>query len=380
MATFTGVIHYDPQRRRSLTAVTGWRSAWASDGLNTPGPNASRYDLYDEIGDDELEARWMSALPDERLNHRFAYGVCGVSPVTGWWAVLYKQRRQVDALLAHGGDARAADALAWPALAIGLDQAGVERLWPALGLRQGPAPDERRWLNDPPLYTPTALVHRMLAAGVAPITMMTSNLELIDRRAVTFDGVPWFGFHRESSTGLTIVIEASASGHARRLGVLDDAFDQIMLRSWGATSSSVAGMRLLGIELPAAFDRLEARVSGLVAGVTNAACRGVAFRLPAPAVDAMMSTGSMQGVVVPSPPSAQAFMIKAERLADQEALPTVASPADRLLAKPPNLPHASAQRPLRPAVGIRRANVAVAGPAGRAAAIGPACPPGLAGG
>lgn len=351
MATFTGVIHYDPQQRRSLTAVTRWRSAWASDGLNTPGQNTSRYDLYDEIGDDELEARWMEALPDERLHRRFAYGICGVSPVAGWWAVLYKQRRQVDALLAHGSDARAAEALAWPALAIGLDQAGVEKLWPALGLRRGSAPDERRWLNDPPLYTPTALVHRMLAAGVAPITMMTSNLELIDRRAVTFDGVPWFGFHCESSTGQTIVVEVSASGHARRLGVLDEALDQIMLRSWGAASSSVAGMRLLGIELPASFDRVEARVARLVARVTDAACRRGDVRLPASAVDGMMSTGSMRGVFVPSVPSTQMFMKGAERLADREPLPTVAAPADRLLAKPPNVPHASAHPPLIPAAG-----------------------------
>ena len=201
MATFTGVIHYDPQRRRSLTAVTGWRSAWASDGLNTPGQKASRYDLYDEIGDDELEARWMAALPDERLHRRFAYGICGVSPVTGWWAVLYKQRQQVDALWLTAvtpGRPRRSPGRLWPS-------ASTEPVSRSSGQRSasagGHAPDERRWLNDPPLYTPTALVHRMLAAGIAPITMMTSNLELIDRRAVTFDGVPWFGFTASSRTG-----------------------------------------------------------------------------------------------------------------------------------------------------------------------------------
>lgn len=346
MATFTGIIHYDPQRRRSLTAVTAWRSAWASDGLNTPGEKASRYDLYDEIGDDELEARWIAALPDERLQRRFAYGICGVSPVTGWWAVLYKQRQQVDALLAHGSDARAAEVLVWPALAIGLDQAGVEKLWPALGLRQGPTPDERRWLNDPPLYTPTALVHRMLAAGIAPITMMTSNLELIDRRAVTFDGVPWFGFYRESSTGRTIVVEVSASGHARGMGPLERSIDQIVDRSWGATPSSAARLRLRGVLLPGAFDRLEARVAVFASAVGDAALDLGGVRLPAPAVEALVGSASDHVGFVPSRPR-QAFVGRWAKHVDSETGPLPARLTDRLLAKPVNTPYAAPPSGLR---------------------------------
>ena len=337
MATFTGVIHYDPQQRRSLTAVTGWRSAWASDGLNTPGHKASRYDLYDEIGDDELEARWIEALPDERLNRRFAYGICGVSPVTGWWAVLYKQREQLDALLAHGSDARAADVLAWPALAIGLDQAGVERLWPALGLRHGPAPDGRRWLNDPPLYTPTALVHRMLAAGVAPITMMTSNLELIDRRAVTFDGVAWFGFHRESSTGRTIVVEVSGSGHAYRIGPLECSIEPIVGRCWGATPASADRLRLLGIRLPGMLDRLEAQVALLGSALNHAAIDLRSVRLPASAVEAGISSTSAHLAFLVSGGLSQEFIKEVSRTGSGS--PDKSSPVLRLLAKSVNSPN-----------------------------------------
>lgn len=337
MATFTGIIHYDPQRRRSLTAVTGWRSAWASDGLNTPGQKASRYDLYDEIGDDELGARWMAALPDERLHRRFAYGICGVSPVTGWWAVLYKQRQQVDALLAHGSDARAAEVLAWPALAIGLDQAGVDKLWPALGLREGPAPDKRRWLNDTPLYTPTALVHRMLSAGVAPITMMTSNLELIDRRAVTFDGVAWFGFHRDAA-GRTIAVEVSASGLACRIGPLERSTDQIVSRSWGATPSSAARLRLHGVRLPGAFDRLEEQVAVLASAFGDAALDLATVRLPAPAVEALVSSTSNHAGFVASRQS-QVLVSRAGKLAGGDVALLPAALADRLLAKPVNTPY-----------------------------------------
>lgn len=341
MATFTGIIHYDPQRRRSLTAVTGWRSAWASDGLNTPGQKASRYDLYDEIGDDELEARWMAALPEERLHRRFAYGICGVSPVTGWWAVLYKQRRQVDALLAHGSDARAAEALAWPALAIGLDQAGVEKLWPALGLRQEPAPDKRRWINDPPLFTPTALVHRMLAAGVAPITMMTSNLELIDRRAVTFEGVPWFGFHRDSSTGQTIVVEVSASGHARRIGPIERSIDQIVVRSWGATPSNATRLRSNGMRLSGKFDRLEDQVLVLASDLNCAALDHGHVRLPAPGVEAVMSSTSASAAFVASRRSSQELVEEAAAAGSGGYLLQTGLLADRLLAKSVNSPTTS---------------------------------------
>lgn len=337
MATFTGVIHYDPQRRRSLTAVTGWRSAWASDGLNTPGQKASRYDLYDEIGDDELEARWIAALPDERLHRRFAYGICGVSPVTGWWAVLYKQRQQVDALLAHGSDARAAEVLAWPALAIGLDQAGIETLWPALGLRQGSAPDERRWLNDPPLYTPTALVHRMLAAGVAPITMMTSNLELIDRRAATFDGVAWFGFALDDRMAGAIVVAVSASGHARLLGRLHESIDQILLRSWGPTPSDAARLHAQGVCLPRMFTSLRPRLAVLTAALGDVAGDLVRHRLPAPVVEAVMSSTLAHVPLMASPPSAKKLVSEAGSGEDSHAWSGPASLGDRLLAKPVNI-------------------------------------------
>lgn len=338
MATFTGVVHYDPQRRRSLTAMTGWRSAWASDGLNTPGVKASRYDLYDEIGDDELESRWAEALPGERLHRRFAYGICGVSPVTGWWAVLYKQRQQVDALMAHGSDARAAAALAWPALAIGLDQAGVEKLWPALSVRQGPSPDERRWLNDPPLFTPTALVHRMLAAGIAPITMMTSNLALIDRRAATFDGVPWFGFTRDSGTAKTIVVEVSASGHARRLGPLNRSLDQMVARSWGAFPASAARLAAQGVCLPGVFNRLADQVAVLGAALGVAAPNLRRTRLPAAAVEALLSSKLARPAFVAAGGSARALIADAGSVADGDALPGAASLADRLLAKAVNVP------------------------------------------
>jgi len=356
MATFTGVIHYDPQRRRSLTAVTGWRSAWASDGLNTPGQKASRYDLYDEIGDDELEARWIQALPGERLHRRFAYGICGVSPVTGWWAVLYKQRQQVDALLGHGSDARAAEVLAWPALAIGLDQAGVEKLWPALGLREGSAPDERRWLNDPPLYTPTALVHQMLAAGVAPITMMTSNLELIDRRAVTFDGVPWFGFHCESSTGEIIVVEVSASGHARPIGPLHQSIDQVVARSWGAPSSAVR-LRLHGTRLPACFDRLEERVDVLTSALMDGARDLRVVRLPASAVEALVGSSSAYAGFLPSGESKMLVAEAARHAGDVSQ--RAGALADRLLAKPVNTRHVAPPPQIRdePVVELRSARM-----------------------
>jgi hypothetical protein len=103
----------------------------------------------------------------------------------------------------------------------------------------------------------------MLAIGVAPITMMTSNLALIDRRTVTFDGIPWFGFHQDKASGSSIVVEVSAAGHARRLGPLDQAINQIVERCWGVSPTTATGLRARGMVLPAAFDRLEAQTAAL---------------------------------------------------------------------------------------------------------------------
>lgn len=249
MATFTGVLHYDPVRKRSLTAVAGWRTRLASDGLAIPGSRGSRYDLYDDIGDDELEHRWREALPNEGLHRRFVYGLYGVSPEHGWWAVVYRQRRQLESLMAFGSDLAGGRAVSWPAMSLGLDPPALRRRWPALATHVSGS-GASRWLVDPTMHTPSALVHRLLAVGVVPITMMTSNLALIDRRASTFGGVPWFAFAADDRGRRPVTVEVTAAGEARRLGPAAVGYQQIIDRCWGLSIPVVRRMRLRGVHLP----------------------------------------------------------------------------------------------------------------------------------
>jgi len=244
-ATFVGVAHYS-KTGPSLTSV-GWNSSLASDGLRIPGGVQG---TFEDFTPGSIEALWHAAFPPGTLRGRIGYGLYGVSG-SGYWAVIYSRHRQIEALMAHGADARAAGALTWPTLAVGLSVADMKRRWPALGFLDTPA--TTRCVVDPPLYTPTALVHRLLVLGIAPITPVTANLTLIGRQSMVFEGVPWFAFHRVSAP-TPEVVEVDVAGIARRLGSLGDVGDLILERCWGVTESGQNHLRSVGVVLPRSVD------------------------------------------------------------------------------------------------------------------------------
>ena len=131
-ATFVGVAHY-AKTGPSLTSV-GWNSSLASDGLRIPGGIQG---TFEDFTPGNIEPLWQAAFPPGTLRGRIGYGLYGVSG-SGYWAVIYRRHRQLEALMAHGADARAAKALSWPTLALGLSVAGLKQRWPALSLLDAP--------------------------------------------------------------------------------------------------------------------------------------------------------------------------------------------------------------------------------------------------
>lgn len=335
LATFAGVLHWDPRRKQSLTAVTSWRTRLASDGLAIPGTRASRYDLYDDTGDDELEHRWREALPEERLQHRFVYGLYGVSPEHGWWAVLYRRRDQLDSLMSLGTTLTGEGAVTWPATSVGLNHSALQRLWPALTRGQLTGTSLSRFVAEPILHTPTALVHRLLTLGVAPVTMMTSNLALLDRRVSTFDGVPWFAFRADDRQG-AVIAEVTAAGQVRRLHQLGSGFGLVAERCWGVTAAVARRLRLHGIRLPASLDGITQSSMALSRAVDGLGRYSELVVVPSPSIEDLLSSGATEPSSVEMPRGAQVAVLAAWEGQDGEVVGRLPR-SSGLLVKPANL-------------------------------------------
>lgn len=334
-ATFVGIAHYVPGNA-SLTAV-GWRSQLASDGLRSPGGPESTADFEEPDG---IEDRWRFAYSSSLLDRRIGYGLYGVR-ANGYWAIICNTKRQVDALLAHGADARAADALAWPVLAVGLDLAAVQRRWPALTLlRKAPS---TRVTTSSPLFTPTALVHRLVDIGFAPITPLTANLTLISRQSMTFDGVPWFAFTHDRQSGSLVVSEVSTAGVARRLGCYPAVHDAIVERCWGTSGGTVAQGRQRGVVYPSSIDRTASTSTKLREECLRLGSALDGRRVSAPELEEILGGYTTSLRHHRTPPGVAASLASVANAVDGALLGQVES-GSRLLLKPPNGPATRAPR------------------------------------
>lgn len=321
------VAHY-ANRGPSLTTV-GWQSSQASDGLRIPGRTHGSGDDY-EVGN--IEALWRAAYPPGVLHRRIAYGLYGVAP-NGYWAVICASQRHVDLLQAHGTDARAAGALTWPFLAVGLTRSELVARWPAL--TQVAGPHDTRHAIEVPLYTPTALVHRLVAVGIAPITPMTANLTLISRQSMVFDGVPWFAFHRDSDSDATVVAEVTAAGEARRLGLYPAVHDSIVERCWGVTTRIVEQRHRFNVVVPGSFEQLPRRGATLRDNLTRLGPSIDGARLAALDVETVLNGDTDTVNVRRTPAAAHRLLAVMVSATDGSEIGRV-DPGAQLLLKPPN--------------------------------------------
>lgn len=333
-ATFVGVAHYS-KTGPSLTSV-GWNSSLASDGLRIPGGVQG---IFEDFTPGNIEPLWHAAFPPGTLRGRIGYGLYGVSG-SGYWAVIYSRHRQLEALMAHGADARAAKALSWPTLALGLSVADMERRWPALSLLD--TRPTTRCMTDPPLYTPTALVHRLLVVGIAPITPMTANLNLISRQSMVFEGIPWFAFQENPNKRSTFVTEVDTAGFARRLGWYPAVHDQILSRCWGVATVG-GGRGMAGVMLPRSLDRVVGASQRIQVQLLRALLETRGYRISAAEVESVTFGDVTELSILGLTSQSADLLLAAGAAADGELLGQVPD-ASRLVLMPPNGPAPRAPR------------------------------------
>ncbi|MGF1599261.1 MAG: hypothetical protein ACFCVK_20495 [Acidimicrobiales bacterium] len=312
----------------SLTTV-GWQSRQAVDGLRIPGRASTSTDDY-EPGN--VEGIWQAAYPPGTLRRRIAFGLYGVS-LDGYWAVICASQRHLELLQAHGADARATGALAWPTLAVGLTRSQLASRWPALDQTTSRATTQHA--VDPPLYTPTALVHRLVAIGLAPITPMTANLSLISRQSMVFDGVPWFAFHRDQQSGTVLVAEVSAGGTARRLGPYPATHDQIVERCWGVTPQIIEQGNNQDVITPGSFVELPQHSHSLRDQLDRLGPSIDGHRVSALDIESLLNGDIADIPIHATPASARRLFASISSAGNGDQLGQV-DPDAQLLLKPPN--------------------------------------------
>ncbi len=284
---FTGVAHLSP-KGQSLTERGGWRSSLVSDGLDLP---------WSEREGIEVPAGAV-----------VTHGLISASPSDGYWAVLYATHSQAQRLVTFGQDINSPGQTSWPTLTVGLEVPGLEARWP--GLRTAPiSPQARQWAQHP-LMTPTAIVHRLLAIGVAPASEITSKLSLLGRSTESLMGVGWFGFHRGPS-GQLFVSQVSAAGDATSLGRADSSTLALMVeRSWGISPQLAASLESRGVRLPASLDGFEEAVGSIEDEIMSNQFESLAgTRLPASSIEDRLNGAEGPLQLLPTPGSIEGRLI-----------------------------------------------------------------------